>query len=67
MHRGRLTDTKERVVMTVVGYGAALLLLLLAVVVSHDGEGRRYLFDGVLITAGATTGILLRSIGARRD
>jgi hypothetical protein len=40
--------------MAIVGYGTALLLLL-AVVMSHDGEGRRYLFDGVLMTAAATT------------
>jgi hypothetical protein len=66
VHRGRLTDTKERVVMAVVGYGTALPLLL-AVVMSHDDEGRRYLFDGVLMTAAAATGILLRSIGTRRD
>jgi hypothetical protein len=65
-YRGRLVDKKERIVTAVIGYGTALLLLLLSLVVGDGGEARSYLFVAALIAAGATSGILLRSIGARR-
>jgi hypothetical protein len=67
VHSGRLTDTKERIVVALSGYGAALLLLLLTAVVNHDGHADRHLIESALICGGATTGILLRSIGARDD
>jgi hypothetical protein len=66
-HNGRLERSGERILLAVLGYAAALVLLVLSLVADSDGEAAQYLFEGALIAAAATTGLLLRSIGARRN
>lgn len=64
--RGRLVGRRERILFASIGYGTAVVLMLLAFVVG-DGDGQRYLFNSALILAAATTGTLLISFRRRRD
>jgi hypothetical protein len=52
----------ERIALAGVGYGTALLLLLLGLFVNVGAEGQRYLFDGALICAVSFTAALLRTL-----
>jgi hypothetical protein len=56
----------ERIVVAIVGYGTALLLLLLGLFANVSEEAQRYLFDGALICATGFTASLLRTFWRRR-
>jgi hypothetical protein len=58
--------TKERIVVATVGYGTAVLLVLLGLFAGVGAAPQRYLFDGALICAASFTGVLLSSFLRRR-
>ena len=58
--------TKTRIVPATVGYGTALLLLLLGLFADVGAEAQQYLFDGALICAATFTAVLLSTFWRRR-
>lgn len=52
--------------MAAFGYGAAVLLFLLGLFAGASAEAQHYLFEGALICAAVSTGLLLRSFWTRR-
>ncbi|WP_130504298.1 hypothetical protein [Blastococcus saxobsidens] len=67
INKGRLESRRERLIGALAGYGTALVLLGLTLVVDAGGDARRYLIVSALIITVVTTAALLASLKARRN